>query len=410
MVPLISRVPRRRFGRCHRRRLRDAAAAAACRPRTAPMPAPTPPMMPPTVPLSLRLGSVSFAELQGWADNDPQGGARGVPPILRRDLDAARRRRDGRRQLCRHGRRLAPALPAGVGDCRRRRADRARIFRGRVRSLSPHPILGRRSLHRLLRAAIEGQPDQARPLSDAALWNPGGPHECRSRARSATRSRVSGSSGRSTNGRLVPYPARADIEGRGLHAGQAAALCRRRRSTPSSFRSRARAASCSTTAASCARPTAAQNGRAYTAIGAVLIQRGELKREEVSMQSIRAWLMAHPEEAPQIMNANASYVFFTEQALGDPCSGRRRRPGRAADARKQASRSISRCMRSACRSGWKSTSPNPDPAMPEQTLRAAYGHAGHRRRHPRPRPGRRLLGLQRGRRLHRRPDAQRGPR
>jgi membrane-bound lytic murein transglycosylase A len=65
----------------------------------------------------------------------------------------------------------------------------------------------------------------------------------------------------------------------------------------------------------------AQNGHSYTAIGAVLIRRGDLKREEVSMQSIRVWLTQHPEEAQQIMNANASYVFFTEQALGDPTLG-----------------------------------------------------------------------------------------
>jgi membrane-bound lytic murein transglycosylase A len=28
------------------------------------------------------------------------------------------------------------------------------------------------------------------------------------------------------------------------------------------------------------------------------------------MQSIRAWLEAHPKEAPEIMNVNTSYVFF----------------------------------------------------------------------------------------------------
>ena len=66
---------------------------------------------------------------------------------------------------------------------------------------------------------------------------------------------------------------------------------------------------------------AAQNGRPYTAIGAVLIQRGELKREAVSMQSIRAWLLEHPAEAQELMNANASYVFFEEQPIGDPSLG-----------------------------------------------------------------------------------------
>jgi membrane-bound lytic murein transglycosylase A len=66
---------------------------------------------------------------------------------------------------------------------------------------------------------------------------------------------------------------------------------------------------------------AAQNGQPYTAIGAVLLQRGELTREEISLQSIRAWLEAHPNEAREVMNANASYVFFTEQPIGDPKLG-----------------------------------------------------------------------------------------
>ena len=66
---------------------------------------------------------------------------------------------------------------------------------------------------------------------------------------------------------------------------------------------------------------AAQNGQPYTAIGSVLIQRGELKREAVSMQSIRAWLVEHPTEAQQLMNTNASYVFFEERPIGDPSLG-----------------------------------------------------------------------------------------
>lgn len=55
---------------------------------------------------------------------------------------------------------------------------------------------------------------------------------------------------------------------------------------------------------------AAQNGHPYTAIGRELVRRGALARENVSMQAIRAWLSAHPEEAEEVMNLNASYVFF----------------------------------------------------------------------------------------------------
>jgi len=57
---------------------------------------------------------------------------------------------------------------------------------------------------------------------------------------------------------------------------------------------------------------AAQNGHPYFAIGHDLVERGALKKEEVSLQSIRAWLLAHPVEAPQVMARNRSYVFFEE--------------------------------------------------------------------------------------------------
>jgi membrane-bound lytic murein transglycosylase A len=61
---------------------------------------------------------------------------------------------------------------------------------------------------------------------------------------------------------------------------------------------------------------AATNGHRYTAIGRVLIAEGHLTRETVSMQSIRAYLEAHPERADEVMNQNLSYVFF-ELVEGD---------------------------------------------------------------------------------------------
>jgi membrane-bound lytic murein transglycosylase A len=55
-----------------------------------------------------------------------------------------------------------------------------------------------------------------------------------------------------------------------------------------------------------------QNGRPYVAIGKVLADRGALPRDAVTMQSIRAWLAAHPDEAAAVMDENPSYVFFRE--------------------------------------------------------------------------------------------------
>jgi membrane-bound lytic murein transglycosylase A len=66
---------------------------------------------------------------------------------------------------------------------------------------------------------------------------------------------------------------------------------------------------------------AGQNGQPYTPIGAVLIEMGELTRENVSAQSIRAWLMAHPDRTEELLDKNASYIFFSLQPLGDPALG-----------------------------------------------------------------------------------------
>jgi len=64
---------------------------------------------------------------------------------------------------------------------------------------------------------------------------------------------------------------------------------------------------------------AGANGQSYVAIGHVLAEMGVVKKP-ATMQSIRAWLNAHPEFADDVMNENPSYVFFrilkTEGPLG----------------------------------------------------------------------------------------------
>ena len=55
---------------------------------------------------------------------------------------------------------------------------------------------------------------------------------------------------------------------------------------------------------------AAHNGRRYTSIGKVLIDRGKLDRETLSMQRIRAWLAEFPGEREALFARNERYVFF----------------------------------------------------------------------------------------------------
>lgn len=55
---------------------------------------------------------------------------------------------------------------------------------------------------------------------------------------------------------------------------------------------------------------AGKNGREYYAIGKTLVDKGIIPREQISMQSIRAWIESHPDEGRQLMLQNQSVVFF----------------------------------------------------------------------------------------------------
>ena len=58
-----------------------------------------------------------------------------------------------------------------------------------------------------------------------------------------------------------------------------------------------------------------QNGHPYVALGKCLIDRGLMSAESVTLPALRAWLESHPASARELMNCNPSYVFFTERNL-----------------------------------------------------------------------------------------------
>ena len=75
-----------------------------------------------------------------------------------------------------------------------------------------------------------------------------------------------------------------------------------------------------------------QNGHPYRSIGKWLIDQGELKAHEASMQGIKNWARANPKRLPELLNTNPSLVFFRELpatgsgpqgALGLPLTPRR---------------------------------------------------------------------------------------
>ena len=53
-----------------------------------------------------------------------------------------------------------------------------------------------------------------------------------------------------------------------------------------------------------------QNGHPYVAIGKILLERGELESDEISLFTIRQWLIDNPHQAENLLNENPSYVFF----------------------------------------------------------------------------------------------------
>jgi membrane-bound lytic murein transglycosylase A len=75
-----------------------------------------------------------------------------------------------------------------------------------------------------------------------------------------------------------------------------------------------------------------QNGHPYRSVGRWLVERGELPLEKASLQGIQAWARQNPARMNDMLNYNASYVFFRELpadlpgplgALGVPVTARR---------------------------------------------------------------------------------------
>lgn len=66
---------------------------------------------------------------------------------------------------------------------------------------------------------------------------------------------------------------------------------------------------------------AAKAGHAFSPIGKLLIDRGEISAAEISMQSIRAWLAKNPAKVDEVLWHNRSYIFFRDADVSDPALG-----------------------------------------------------------------------------------------
>jgi membrane-bound lytic murein transglycosylase A len=61
-----------------------------------------------------------------------------------------------------------------------------------------------------------------------------------------------------------------------------------------------------------------QNGQPYLAVGRLLIERGVIPRDKLTMATIRAWMKDNPEAGAALRRENPSYVFFREIAGDGP--------------------------------------------------------------------------------------------
>jgi membrane-bound lytic murein transglycosylase A len=280
--------------------------------------APAPPPPPAGPPLLLRLDTVPFTELDGWAQGDPRGA---LQAFLRSCAVLATRPDEASlgglnyagtavewRQVCG----AATLVPGDSPEPARRffelefvpyrvgQDSGAGLFTGYYEPL----LRGSRTRHDAYQTPLYGVPFDLVNV-DLGLF----------------RDTLKGQRivGKVTDGRLVPYPPRVEIES-GL--GTAVPILFVDDPIDAFFLQIQGSGRVVLDDGTVVRAVyAAQNGRPYTAIGAVLIQRGELTREAVSMQSIRAWMREHPADAQPLMNTNASYVFFEEQPIGDPSLG-----------------------------------------------------------------------------------------
>src|ERR1700733_7774635 len=117
--------------------------------------------------------------------------------------------------------------------------------------------------------------------------------------------------------KLVPYYDRAEIED-GAIAGRGLEICWLKNQTDLLFSQIQGSARIRLEDGSTIRINYdAHNGYPYTAVGRVLIDRGIIPKEQMSMQKIREWMEQNPDGAKELRRQNRAYVFFREVPLSD---------------------------------------------------------------------------------------------
>jgi membrane-bound lytic murein transglycosylase A len=63
---------------------------------------------------------------------------------------------------------------------------------------------------------------------------------------------------------------------------------------------------------------AGQNGRPYVSVGRILLERREIARGKLTMQTIRHWMEQHPRTGDGLRREDPSYVYFREVSGDGP--------------------------------------------------------------------------------------------
>jgi membrane-bound lytic murein transglycosylase A len=117
--------------------------------------------------------------------------------------------------------------------------------------------------------------------------------------------------------KLVPYYDRAEIED-GAIAGRGLEICWLKSQTDLLFAQIQGSARVKLEDGSTVRINYdAHNGYPYTPVGRILIDRGIIPKEEMSMQRIREWMEQNPDGARELRRQNRAYVFFRVVQLSD---------------------------------------------------------------------------------------------
>ncbi len=263
---------------------------------------------------SLSLKPVRFADLPGWSSSDPSAALsafqRSCTALDKMPNDAemgnyAGKARDWR-AVCTRAAQTTPHAARSFFESAFSPVEvsAGRVGQGRFTGYYEPQIAGSHTRHGAFQSPVYGRPEDLISV-DLGAFRPA----------------LAGEkiAGRVEDGKLVPYASRAEIGAKGLaHApilfytndpiqlfflhiqGSGRVLFENG--------SQARVA------------YASQNGQPYTAIGKTLIAQG-VPKDGMSLQVIRAWLKSHPGEAEGVMNADASYVFFDLQPVGDASLG-----------------------------------------------------------------------------------------